>query len=94
MTQVHRLTDSRACGATTVVVGQSTVFVNGLLASVDRDPNNHGAGCIYASTNQVYVEGKMIVEVGDDAAPDNLCPGDSHCNPRTTTGSPNVFVGS
>lgn len=96
MTAVHRNTDARACGAATTVVGNSTVKVNGLLASVNDDPNSHGGGAISASTNQVFVEGLMMVEVGDSAAPDALCPplNGAHCGPSTSSGSPDTFVGS
>ena len=40
MPEVHRDTDQRICGHTTIVVGQSTVYANSLLISVDGDPNN------------------------------------------------------
>lgn len=96
MTEVHRHTDCRVCGASTVVAGNSTVFCNNLLVSVDGDPNTHGGGPIGASTNQVFVEGLMMVENGDGAAPDALCPplNGAHCGPATCSGSPNTFVGS
>jgi hypothetical protein len=96
MTAVHRDSDARVCGASTVVAGNSTVFCNNLLVSVDADPNSHGGGAIGASTNQVFVEGKMMVEVGDSASPDALCPpaNGSHCGPTTSSGSPDTFVGS
>ena len=94
MTAVHRDTDARICGAATTVAGNSTVKVNGLLASVNGDPNSHGGGAISASTARVFVEGKMIVEVGDAAAPDAICPIPPHCNPVTASGSPDVVVGS
>jgi cation diffusion facilitator CzcD-associated flavoprotein CzcO len=92
---IHRDTDSRACGATTVVSGQGTVFANGLLVSVDADPNSHGAGALTAACNQVFVNGKMVVIVGNSAAADSLCPplGGAHCAPSSTGGSGNVFVG-
>ena len=92
---IHRDTDSRACGATTVVSGQGTVFANGLLVSVDADPNSHGAGALTAACNQVFVNGKMVVIVGNSAAPDSLCPplGGAHCAPASSSGSGNVFVG-
>jgi hypothetical protein len=38
---VHRDTDSRVCGATTVVENQSSVFANGLLIATFGDPNSH-----------------------------------------------------
>jgi len=94
---IHRDTDARICGATTTVVGQSNVYVNNLLVSVDKDPNTHGAGDLKAATNQVYVNNKLVVNnTPDNAEPDNLCPvvGDPHCNPFTDQGSPDVFVGN
>ena len=96
MTAVHRHGDSRTCGATTVISGQGTVFVDGQLASVDGDPNSHGGGALVASTNQVFINGKMVVEVGDSAGADSLCPvvGGAHCGPGSASGSPTVFVGS
>lgn len=96
MTAIHRSTDSRICGASTVVSGNGTVFANNLLVSVDGDPNSHGGGNLSASTNQIYVENKMVVEVGDSASPDSLCPipGGPHCGPNSSSGSGNVFVGS
>lgn len=96
MTAIHRNTDSRVCGASTVVTGNTTVYANNLLVSVNGDPNSHGAGNLSASTNQIFVENKMVVEVGDGASPDGLCPplGGSHCGPSSSSGSSNVFVGS
>ena len=92
---IHRHTDSRLCGATTTVTGQSTVYVNSLLVSVDKDPNSHGAGALTAKCNEVYINGKMVVIVGNSASPDSLCPplGGAHCAPASSSGSGNVFVG-
>jgi hypothetical protein len=73
MPGAHRDTDLRFCGAETVVVNQSTVYVNDLLWGVDGDPNSHGGGNlipVYGSKD-VYVEDKLIiVAIGDIAAPD------------------------
>lgn len=94
--RIHRDTDRRRCGARTVVVKQSTVYANGLLVAVDKDPNSHGAGGLIADCNEVYVEGIMVVNhSADNSAPDALCPpiGEPHCNPATAQGSPDVFVG-
>ena len=91
----HRRTDARNCGATTVVVGQSTVFSNNLLWAVDNDPNTHGSGGLIPSGSTVYIENKLvIVHAPDSARPDNLCPplGGNHCNPRTASGSPDVYA--
>lgn len=96
MPAVHRNGDSRACGASTVVTGNRNVYCNGKLVSVDNDPNSHGGGNLNASCNNVYVNGKLVVNnTPDSAAPDSLCEplGGAHCNPYTTQGSPNVFVG-
>ncbi len=93
--KIHRDTDSRTCGATTIVSGQGTVYANGLLVSVDADPNSHGAGALVAKCNQVFINGIMVVIVGNSAAPDSLCPplGGAHCAPASSSGSGNVFVG-
>ena len=58
---IHRHTDSRACGAGTVVSGQNTVYANNLLVSVDGDPNDHGAGSLNAACCEVYVNGILVV---------------------------------
>lgn len=95
MTAIHRNSDSRACGAATVVSGQSTVYANDLLVSVNGDPNSHGAGALSAGCNEVYVNGILVVDLGDSAAADSLCPplAGAHCAPSATSASSNVFVG-
>jgi len=96
MPAIHRNTDSRSCGATTIVVGQSTVWANGLLVSVNGDPNSHGGGSLQAACDNVWVEGKLVINhTPDNASPDSLCPtfGGAHCAPVTAAGSPDVFVG-
>ena len=93
MPAAHRFTDSRICGAGTIVTGQSTVFVNGLLWAVQGDPNDHGAGNLVASgAPNVFIEGKPVIVVGDPANEDNLCPplGPPHCSPDAAAGSGNV----
>ncbi len=93
---VHRNTDSRICGASTTVKGQSNVFVNNLLASVQGDTNTHGGGALSASVNDgtVFINGVKVVLQGSAASPDSLCPprGQPHCNPRSSSGSPDVFA--
>ncbi len=94
MPKIHRHSDSRACGASTVVVGQSTVYANNLLVSVNGDPNSHGGGALSAGSNQVYAGGILVVNHSpDDAAADALCPIPPHCGPSTASGSPDVYVG-
>ena len=93
---VHRNTDSRTCGATTSVSGQSTVFANNLLVSVNADPNSHSAGALVAGSNHVYAENTLVVNNSPDgSAADALCPsaGGAHCSPSTSAGSSNVYVG-
>lgn len=92
---VHRDTDSRACGASTVSAQSKNVFVNNLLWSINGDPNSHGGGNLIAAVNQVFIGGIMCVNVGDSASPDGLCAplGGAHCAPSATGGSSNVFVG-
>ena len=67
MPAAHRNTDDRACGATTIVIGQSTVFVNGLLWAVDGDIDTHcdPKGPLDPSGSTVFIEGKNVVVVGD-----------------------------
>lgn len=95
MTAVHRDGDSRSCDASTVVEGNSSVYINGKLCSVHGDPNSHGGGDLITSTPNITVEGKGIIIVGDSAAEDALCPllNAEHCAPDALTGSPDVFVG-
>jgi hypothetical protein len=96
MPSIHRNTDPRTCGATTIVVGQGNVYANNLLVSVDGDPNSHGGGNLNASNNNVFVNNKLVVNhTPEGASPDALCPplGGAHCNPETASGSNNVFVG-
>jgi hypothetical protein len=95
MAAVHRNTDSRACGASTNVAGQSTVYVNNKLCSVNNDPNSHGGGNLKADNPDVYVNNKLVVIQGNGAAPDDKCPlpGGSHCDPNATSGSVNTAIG-
>lgn len=73
MPGAHRDSDTRFCTALTNVVGQTNVYVNGLLWAVEGDPNTHGEGDliqVYGDRN-VYINGKRaICAVGDLAEPD------------------------
>lgn len=93
---VHRHGDSRSCGATTVVGGQGSVYINDRLVSVQGDSNTHGGGNLHASNNDgtVFINDKPIVLQGSSASPDSLhpIPGGPHCNPVSTGASPNVFA--
>ena len=92
---IHRHSDPRICGATTVVEGNTSVFANDLLVAVNGDPNSHLAGALVAGCNHLYVHGALVVNHTPDAsAADVLCPvAPVHCGPSTAGGSPNVFVG-
>jgi uncharacterized Zn-binding protein involved in type VI secretion len=92
MTAAHRNGDSRACGATTIVGGQSTVFVNGRLWSVNHDVNTDGGAGLNPTHSTVKINGIAVVVVGDPADADSLCPipGGAHCNPYASAGSGNV----
>jgi hypothetical protein len=96
MPKVHRHSDPRICGASTIVAGQDTVYANNLLVSVNGDPNSHGAGALSAGSDQVYAGSILVVNhTPDGAAPDALCPplNGTHCGPSTAGGSPDVYVG-
>ena len=94
MPAVDRHSDSRVCGATTVVSGQSNVYANSLLISVNGDPNSHGGGALSAGSRRVYINSIAVVNnTPDGAAADSLCPLLPHCAPITAGGSPDVYVG-
>jgi len=90
MPAIHRNEDARACGATTIVTGQSTVFANGKLVSVNGDENSHGAGALIAGSKNVFAEGIAVVNnTPDSAAEDD----EDHVNTQTAESGLNVFVG-
>jgi uncharacterized Zn-binding protein involved in type VI secretion len=65
------------------------------LVAVKDDGNSHGGGnLIPANPQTVFVEKIPVIEHGDPAAPDALCPplGGPHCAPGTANGSGSVFV--
>jgi len=95
MAAIHRQDDSRTCGATTIVSGQSTVYAGGKLISVDGDNNTDGGGALSTSHSNITINGKGIIVVGDSAAPDSLCPipGGPHCAPNASSGLGTVTVG-
>ena len=92
MPAVHRHGDARVCLATTIVSGQSTVYANGRLVSVNGDINTHGAGALIAGSNNVFAEGKAVVNNTPDAALiDTL--GHAPALTKTAAGSSDVNVG-
>lgn len=61
------------CGASTIVQGQSNVFVNKKLWAVDGDPETHGGGNLIPvyGTKNVYINKKLVIcAIGDKAEPD------------------------
>ena len=96
MPAIHRHEDARTCGATTVVSGNTTVYANSKLISINGNVNSHGAGALTAGSGDVFIGGIAIVNnTPDGAAADSLCIplGGAHCSPSTAAGSPDVNVG-
>ena len=94
MPGIHRDGDSRSCGASTIVSGQSTVYCNGHLAAVDGDAESHGAGNaepIYGALN-VYINGKRIIVAPGDTAYNVDLAGHPPGADDPATASPNVFA--
>jgi hypothetical protein len=96
MPKVHRVTDPRLCGAVTIPTGlNTTVLINGLLASVVGDLDSHmnlGA-LISLSPQTILVQGiPMIVSLMDQGSPDMVHPLLTHVEglPTPGGGSPNV----
>jgi uncharacterized Zn-binding protein involved in type VI secretion len=90
MAAVHRHEDARACGATTVVSGNTTVYANSKLIAINGNINSHGAGALTAGSNNVFIGGIAVVNnTPDSAAIDTL----EHTNTQTAAGSLNVNVG-
>jgi uncharacterized Zn-binding protein involved in type VI secretion len=92
MAQVHCHGDSRNCAASTTVVGQSTVYIGGKLASVKGDTCSHGAGALLADTGPgtVFINNLPVVTLGSAASIDKLL----HINPSASSASATVFVGN
>ena len=65
---VHIHGHLRACGATTKVVNQSTVFVNNELWAVVGDLDTHGDGGPLTNTtgDAVFIENKNVIVHGPD----------------------------
>ena len=92
MPLAHRENDSRICGAVTIVVGQSTVRINGELWAVQMDPNSHGAGGLINSISSVRINGKPIIVKHDTAVTDSLLfP--PHDTPKATGSCDSVNIG-
>jgi uncharacterized Zn-binding protein involved in type VI secretion len=83
MSYAHRNGDTRACGATTTVIGQNFVIVAGQLWAVEGDTETHGDGQLINSQSFVRINGIPVILQNDTANPDDLCPpdGGAHCTP-------------
>lgn len=91
MSAAHRHDDLRVCGATTIVSGQGTVFVNGKLWAVEGDENTHMEGGLIATGTTVFVNGKkVIVHTPDRAEADGV--GHVDLEDATAEGSGDVFA--
>lgn len=72
MPGAHRNSDTRYCGAATIVTGQGNVYVNGLLWAVEEDENSHGGGGLVSVVGStVNINGKKVIVFGDAAVADN-----------------------
>lgn len=89
MPEAHRHDDKRQCDATTIVTGQSTVFVNGKLWAVEGDKNSHGEGGLIPTETTVKIEGKPVIVNTPDMASGDL-QGHTPIETRTAEGSDNV----
>jgi len=90
MPAVHINGHLRSCGATTVVSGQSDVYVAGQLVAVDGDKNSHDEGALSAGSNGVFINGKAVVNNTPDAGGPDLL---GHPTTDTAQGESTVIVG-
>lgn len=91
MSKAHRNNDERACSATTIVEGQSSVYVNGKLWAVQGDPNTHGEGGLIPSGHTVKINGKKVIVHKPDQADADLF-GHVGSLDETAGGSGSVFA--
>lgn len=100
MPSAHRDGDKRFCNADTIVVGQSTVFVNNKLWAVEGDPDTHcfeGNLKAFYGPRNVFIENKHVIcAIGDQASSDKKScnPLNKHVPPQTWPRgkSPNVKI--
>lgn len=93
MPGAHREKDSRFCGAETTVNGQSTVYVNSKLWSVEGDKCSHGHGDLKSVVgNTVKINGKKVIcAVGDHATDDNKDHHPPETYPKGKSDNVNVY---
>lgn len=94
MAIAHRDHDSRSCGATTTVIGQDFVKINGQLWAVKGDTETHVNGQLNNTQTYIKINGIYACLVGDGASQDNLCPSDggNHCSPSASSGDALINV--
>ena len=88
MPGAHRNTYARDCGALTIVINQSTVYVNGKLWAVQGDVDSHGDGELTPTGTTVFVEKLPVVVKNDPASTDD----EGHSNPKADAVSGDVFA--
>lgn len=72
MPRAHRHGDLRFCGSTTVVSGQTSVYVNGVLVAVEGDMSTHDEGALISVAGTTYVNNKKVIVKGDEASLDDV----------------------
>lgn len=93
MAGAHRNTDSRNCGAKTVVSGQSFVYVNGLLWAVENDPEDHGNGqLVSVSAGTVLINGKKVIVLTDAALADDAGHPPPLTYPQQASGNVKAYI--
>jgi uncharacterized Zn-binding protein involved in type VI secretion len=93
ITSAHLNGNDRTCSGTTIVSGQSKVFVNGELWAVEGDLCSHGAGALIADygNGKVRINDKKVIVVGAGSAADNFSPPHLPPLPRPKGGGTKVF---
>jgi len=84
----HRDGDLRACGATTTVIGQTSVTVNGKLWAVLGDPNTHLLGNLDNTTGvSIFINKLPVIVHGPDLAINTDGAGHIPLDTRTGAGA-------
>lgn len=92
MAGAHRESDTRLCGATNIVEGQSTVYVNGQLWAVENDQDTHLEGRLISTIGStVFIEGKKVIVLGDTATTDLAGHTPPLTDPATASGDVEAY---
>jgi uncharacterized Zn-binding protein involved in type VI secretion len=81
MAVIHRNSDLRTCGASTIA-SQSKVTVGGQAVARVGDVESHGGGAFNENGRKVSIDGIHVVCIGDSAVTDSLL----HPDPAAATG--------